>query len=295
MYSHRLYGSTVRAPALLSAPFSSSAAADITISEAASPFAPHSAGALISDGFAYEQMSDGGVRVTWQDLVQFDVSNDGSRIVARGGSTHAESVYSYLLSQALSVALLQRGVEALHAVAIEKGGVAIAFIGDCGYGKSTLGAYALRAGARLLTDDLLVCDGDVTPRVLPGAARIKLDPAIAARTLGTRNGTPMNDARGKWIYPLNPREFASEPVRLSRIYAIQPDSETFSIERLAGAAALRELIAATFNPLKQETQRLRRHLQFNAGLARAVPVFMLQMQKGLEFVPAALEALFDQP
>lgn len=182
-------------------------------------------------------------------------------------------------------------MEGLHGVALERHGHAIAMVGDCGYGKSTLAAHALSKGARLLTDDLIVCGGANLPRVLPGAARIKLHPEIAARTLGARSGAPMNDERGKWIYPLEASEFCNEPLALARIYVLEPDKPDLHIERLTGAVALQKLLAATFDPLNRQTSRLKAHLQFHAALARSVPVFAVQMQWGLEHMDAALEAL----
>ena len=58
----------------------------------------------------------------------------------------------------LSFSLLSLGYEPLHATAVVVDGEAVAFLGDCGYGKSTLGAAFLARGFPLLTDDVLALE-----------------------------------------------------------------------------------------------------------------------------------------
>ncbi|MGQ0561470.1 MAG: hypothetical protein ACT443_06295, partial [Gemmatimonadota bacterium] len=186
-------------------------------------------------------------------------------------------------------ALLQRGVEGLHAAAVQVGGRAIALVGDCGYGKSTPAAHALRNGARLLTDDLLVCAGSTA---LPGAARIKLEPTIAQRTLGARAGTPMYDHGGKWIYALADAEFAPDPVPLAGIFALQHGSPQLARERLSPAAAFHALLAATFNPLEQNAARLASHMRYHAALSQLLPVFRLCVPRRIDEVDTVLPYLF---
>jgi hypothetical protein len=85
---------------------------------------------------------------------EFLVSPDARRIEYRTlGRVSSESLATYLLGQVLSFALLSRGYEPLHATAVVIDGQAIAFLGDCGHGKSTLGAGLIARGFGLLTDD----------------------------------------------------------------------------------------------------------------------------------------------
>ena len=261
---------------------------DITITTSAQPIrpeAPHES----ADAVTYERLDDGSAFVRCFDRFEFLVSADGRNITAhRAADATDESLFAYLLGHGLSVALLLQHVEGLHAAAIEKDGNAVAILGDSGYGKSTLVAHALQAGARLLTDDLLVLDGAT---VLPGPARIKLDPAIAQASLGTRNGTPMYDDRGKWIYELTPDEFATGPAPLVRIYTLQPDAAAIAVETLSEAQAFQALLAATFNPLEKSAARLAVHMRYHAALARSIPVFRLHVPRRIADIGKVLERL----
>ena len=52
--------------------------------------------------------------------------------------------------------------------------MAVAFLGDSGFGKSSLAAYLLSAGDRLVTDDLLLLQESEGFLAYPGPPRIKL-------------------------------------------------------------------------------------------------------------------------
>ena len=233
--------------------------------------------------------ADGSVIVRCYDRFEFIVSADGSSICAyRAAEATDESLYAYLLGHGLSVALLQRGVEGLHAASFAKNGKAVAIVGDCGYGKSTLAAHAIRAGAQLLTDDLLILEGT---RVLPGPARIKLDPAIAEVVFGGRSGTPMYDDRGKWVYELTDTEFSEAPAELASIYMLKPHADDVFVERLTEAEAFHALLTATYNPLEQSAARLASHMRYHAALAGSIPVYRLHVPRRLPDLEKVLDAI----
>ena len=289
VYTHILYGRVVTSPRPLPAPLApSSSTADISIhtTEASlPPVATHNG----RDGWLYEMIDDGSVALRYHDDFELNVSADGSVVRARRAEhTTEESLYAYLLGHGLSVALLQRGVEGVHAAAFETNGRAIAVLGDCGFGKSTLSAHAIRAGARLLTDDLLILDGS---SVLPGPARIKLNPEIAHAVFGTRAGTPMNDGRGKWIYDLGDTEFSADSARLDRIYMLVPDAEEIGVNQLSESDAFHALLTATYDPLQQSAARLASHMRYHAALARSIPVFQLHVPRRLSELENVIAAI----
>src|SRR5206468_10962716 len=85
------------------------------------------------------------------------ISADGCFIAGRFFRENSiEAFRTYLLGQVISYALLKQGIEPLHATVPVIDGMAVALLGNSGYGKSTMGAAFLQVGARLLTDDLLV-------------------------------------------------------------------------------------------------------------------------------------------
>jgi hypothetical protein len=145
--------------------------------------------------FRFHRLADGSAYLAWTGLFEFLISPDGREILYHQHKTAApESFGVYLLGQVLSFSLLSLGTEPLHGTTVVVGGGAVALLGDCGYGKSTLGAALLARGFPILTDDLVALEkSDIGWMVQPGIPRIKLFPAVARRLLGSdQGGTPMN-------------------------------------------------------------------------------------------------------
>ncbi|MEK7404207.1 MAG: hypothetical protein AAB225_03790 [Acidobacteriota bacterium] len=237
----------------------------------------------------------------WSRLFEFTVSPDGRRIVGRPlerGS--AEAFHTYLLSQVLSFALLKLGMEPLHStsVVVEQG--AIAFVGDCGYGKSTLAAAFLQAGYALLTDDLLVLrKQDGRYDAYPGPPRIKLLPEVARELLGTAaSGSPMNDLTDKLIIPLNGCQHYGQPAPLRAFYVLQPPEESsrngaVALRRLRASEAFVEITRNTFNTAVDDGPRLKRQFGFTTQLASEVPVKLLTYPRDLSLLPAVRDRILS--
>jgi len=253
------------------------------------------------DWFHCARTDDGSLYLRWTRLSEFLISPDGRRISCHPfAGTSPETLGAYLVPQALSCALVQQGIEPLHATVAVVNGKAIAFLGDCGSGKSSLGAAFLNAGHRLLTDDLLVIGFPVSragqPLAHPGLARIKLFPTIATRLLGaSRAGVPMNPQTHKLIIPLTDGEYCGAAVPLKAIYVLRPPAG-----RSMGRIALRtlplrraciELIANTFNLIIIDRARLARQLHWAARVASAVPLKSLSYPRHLAQIGRVVAAI----
>ena len=290
MYVHSLYGLTVASPRELPAPYAAGKP-DLTITET------HDRPAAKSqlDGFSYNVNPDNSVFVSWCDLFDFTVNADGSAITVHAGAHwHNEPVYMYLIGQVISVALLQKRVESLHASAVELNGRATAIVGDCGAGKSTLTAALVAAGARLVTDDLLVTrrngSGTVT---LSGARRLKLDPATAEHVGLTAESTPMDDGSGKAVYYIGADSFADASVPLRRMIVLKPFAEKLALTRLDAMRAVRAVISATFNPLQTDARRLEHLLSDARDMCATLPVYELAVPRDLRAIGDAVDLIMQ--
>ncbi len=252
--------------------------------------------------FRYLPRPGGEIYLRWTDLFEFLVSPDGRTIEGHElGQTSLESLQTYLLGQVLSFALLRQGREPLHATAVlvEKG--AIGFLGDSGFGKSTLGAAFLGAGYSLVTDDLLVIepDGSGGFATWPGPARIKLFPHVAAALLGDHGrGVPMNPDTEKCIIPLDAQQAVApdRTVPLTALYILAPDEGVGGpaapvIGDLSAREACLALIANTFNTLAVEPERLTVQFEQTARLAQEIPVRTLAWPRDLTRLDEVREAL----
>lgn len=259
-------------------------------------------GSDVNDWFHRVCLPDGSEYLRWSGLFEFLVSPDGRHIACHAlNGVSQESFQTYLVSQVLSFALLKQGIEPLHATVVVIREQAVAFLGSCGYGKSSLGAAFLRAGHTLLTDDLLVTSHPphqpVPVMAHPGSPRIKLFPKIAKMLLGKRRvGARMNPDTNKLILPLSRHEYGGTAVPLKAIYVLRPPSQRrpckqVAIRSLSPRRACLALIASTFNCVITEPARLARQFDWAAELAAAVPVKSLSYPRSLTHIPAVLAAI----
>jgi len=248
--------------------------------------------------FEDRALADGRRYLRWAGLFEFLVAADGRLIVARrlpGAARGPRAFETYLLGQVLSFALIARGLEPLHATAVVVGDAAIGFLGDCGRGKSTLGAAFVSAGHRLLTDDLLVLrDEHGGFCAAAGPARLKLFRAPALRVLGSGvRGTPMNDRGGKLVYSMGERA-ARGAALLRALYVLRPRrGRRVAIRTLSARRAFVELTRNTFNACVLDAPRLARQFDLAARVAASIPVKTLTYPHRLDRltdVRAAIEA-----
>lgn len=100
--------------------------------------------------------SSSGYLFRFPDRTDFLVSEDGLDIRCRpAADATPDTIEHYYWAQVLPRVLSHRGHVMVHASAVAIDNQAVAFIGETGYGKSTLAAAFGRQGAPMLADDCL--------------------------------------------------------------------------------------------------------------------------------------------
>ena len=255
----------------------------------------------LQDWYRYARLPDRSSYVRWDGLGEFLVSSDGRRLACRMfDGAMSESFQVYLVQRALSFALLKRGFEPLHATAVVVDGQSIAFIGNSGFGKSSLAACFLNQGHKLLTDDLLlILQGASGPIAYPGPARIKLFPDMARRFLGERfSGVPMNTGTKKLVLPLGAEQTCGRPVLLKALYVLESPREVrcgrhrgIRLGALNQREAFMALVRSTFNSVHTDPERLQRQFAEASWLVSTVPVKGLSHSRVVASLPNVRDAL----
>jgi hypothetical protein len=243
--------------------------------------------------YRHARLPDGSTYVGWDTIGEFIVAADGRRITCRRAEESSlESFQVYMLGQALSFALVTQGFEPLHATVVTVDGRAVAFLGDHGFGKSSLASCFLDAGDRLVTDDLLMLqDSSTGILAYPGPPRLKLFPAMAIRFLGhTGNRVRMNPDSAKLILPIDEHKRCAHPVALHAIYSLASPRESgrsssLSIEALSPREAFVALVNGTFNRRVVDPQRLERQFRVMASLTDRISVRKLTYPRAIDRLP----------
>jgi hypothetical protein len=263
-------------------------------------FAPWAATRTEPDTFAFDEAVDGTAYLRWPRLYEFAVAADGSRIACRPiDGCDVSVLQNFLLGQVLALALVRQGLEPLHAATVAMGNAAVAFLGDCTYGKSTLLASFMDSGFRALTDDMLILDRrDREFVAMPSTGRVKLHPDSAELFFERGAGAPLTPFTQKRSFELDgsKRQLTSLPLRL--LYALPAPEErdgatSIDIRPLTRAAVVRELVANTFTTHFVSRDRLVRQFEHATSIASTVHGFELRYPTGLEYLPAIKRAVVE--
>lgn len=187
-----------------------------------------------------------------------------------------------LLGPVMALLLHMRGMLVLHASAIAVGGESAVFLGDKMAGKSTTAAAFIRAGHRLLTDDLLALDfSGGAPLIAPAFPQLKLsDDSSGAVALEGAQALPL-------VMPDFPKRqhrlsggFSHAAARPTRVFVLRR-GEKAAITPYAGPTALSALMRFSYitrfstRPLTGDEAAL--HLRQCAALSRAARVCELEV------------------
>ena len=217
----------------------------------------------------------------------------GGREIVLEPNPEADPLYvsAVVTGELFSVVLRQRGLLVLHGSGVARDGRAVGFVGDSGWGKSTLAATLVERGWRLLTDDLLVVgglDGAGAPTAVPTHPSMRLsaeaidhvDAGDAARGQAhTLTSKVRVDQAGA---------FSDRPTPLGHVFVLDPrPSERHRATPLSAREAVDEFVRHTRGRrLMTSPSELTAHLGQCAGLARHVPTSALRRQYGLDHLGA---------
>ena len=197
----------------------------------------------------------------------------------------------------MAVLLQQRGFLILHASAVVLPDGAVAFLGDKGWGKSTMAAALQLRGYPLLTDDVLALklDGDARPLALPAFPQLKLWPS-AVKALG---GDP--ESLPRIVPQLNKRvrrlteDFSPEPLPLNKIYLLGKGN-SLALDPLPSGQVLGQLFRHSYSGrfgkhLLHQGEAF--HFRQCMKLAQQVPIYQLLRPSELSLLPEIAQYVED--
>ena len=254
---------------------------------------------VLTDGTLWTQFhrTATGYLLRFPRLADFTVSADGHDVTATPApGVSAQTVEHLHLNQVLPLALSLQGRLVFHASAVEIDGVAVAFMGDSGKGKSTLAASFATGGHRFLTDDgLLVESSEGGYRVLPSHPSIRLwqDSEAALIAPGTP-AAPALEFTSKSRFLAGDRiPFCDAPRPLQRVYFLGDDAATATFHRLAPVEALVGLLRHAFLLDVEARELLAGHFDELSALASQPIFFRLDYPRRYDDLPAVRRAIVE--
>jgi hypothetical protein len=197
-----------------------------------------------------------------------------------------------ILGPLMSILLRQRGLLVLHASCVVLQGKAVAFMGDSGWGKSTLAELFYSQGKRLITDDVMAIEIEAAPpSVVPSYPQIKLMPDAALSLGHVSNSIPALHSHSIKLARSVDQDFEQTPVPLHCIYVLDTGSQ-HQISPISLQDAFQELVRhSRAVGLLNATDFRSAHLHQCARLLNQVPLLRLQRKMSLDLLPELVDLI----
>lgn len=187
----------------------------------------------------------------------------------------------YLVGTIMSILLYQRGLFVLHGSAVEYDGGVVAFVGQSGWGKSSIAAALQAKGHRMIGDDVVpISIAEDATTVYPGFPQFKLYPEVAS-CLGHDESSllllhPQVEKKGLRFS----EKFSHTSLPLKRIYVLSPE-DTLAIEPLSFQQAVIDLVRHSIPTRWLQQPEGKMHFLQCTKLVKRIPIYRLKRSKDL--------------
>lgn len=225
--------------------------------------------------------------VRFPGLADFEISASASNVVCWPSPDATESTIEHLyINQVVPLSLSQQGMLVLHGSSVEVNGVAVAFVGKSGMGKSTLAAKLSMAGMPFLTDDGLAVElTKCAVRVLPGHDSVRMWADTEREimlSVGTKAPPVQFTTKSRFLADAR-LAYRAEPCNLVDVYFLENSgTETVRISPMRDAAAVMALVNHSFILDTQSQTGLARHLEQLADLVGRVRMSSLDYPRDFD-------------
>jgi hypothetical protein len=229
--------------------------------------------------FALHRSADGAYWFTYGDEARFHLSTDALTLTCDVRELGAPGWQRLLLDTVLWATAYLRGLELLHASAVEVEGRTIAFASITGGGKTSLALALLERGATLVCDDIVA---------LSAGGRLVAHPGPGLMNVSRRRGRSNELGERLAVFGeeewVETRERASGPRELAAIFLLSRGGPDTDIRRVAATAL--DLIAHSVCLPAGIARRRSQFLVFSR-IANEVPVYRCQASAELAPEPLA--------
>jgi hypothetical protein len=242
---------------------------------------------------------DRGFRFAFDDTGIFDITDDGRDIAWAAGPHFEDSwVRADVTGRVMAVALHASGHLCLHGSAVATAGGAIAFLAPKFHGKSTLALALTRAGAKLLTDDLVPVDPRTPIQAVPGVHQVKLWQDTAAHFGVERETETPRPGSKHLLHDFDDTMLSNDRTPLAAIYLLSP---VIVEEGAAAPAVTRARMHSVPSALALVRHSMmgsmltgidaQRVVDRATTVAESVPVYQLTVTAGMERIADTVDQL----
>jgi energy-coupling factor transporter ATP-binding protein EcfA2 len=197
-----------------------------------------------------------------------------------------------ILYQGFGTLLMQRGNLVLHASSINIKDKAVAFLGWCGEGKSTIAAAMNKMNYSTITDDVLAIgfDKQNRPYAFPSFPRVKLCEDVSKYiTTEMDVALPIIPEIEKYSYNVY-KTFSVKPIPLETIYILKQNTKN-QIISLKLQDALIELIKNCYTINLFDDAKRSENLNQCVELVKQIPIKCLERSQSLDEIWSLIQLI----
>jgi hypothetical protein len=242
-----------------------------------------------------ERSSEHGFRIWAPGYGWGEISAGGDRAIGGCGSGGWFAWQRLLVAQILPFVAVLRGLEVLHASAVEVAAEGIGLLGRSGAGKTSLALALCRRGAGFLADDVLAIENSAGELICHPGPPVVGVAVVEARRLGELGveAEPLAEDERERMLAMSTHE---GPVPLGGLVLVEPDPGGPDGIRCERGLAANQLLASTFNLVLTDGAREQRLLDVCAQASTGLLARLYRGSgAGVEETAAAIESLAGAP
>jgi hypothetical protein len=240
-----------------------------------------------------------GYRFIFDDTGLFDLTNAGREIAwVRGPHFEDSWVRADVTGRVMALALHASGHLCLHGSAVATSSGAIAFLAPKYHGKSTLALALSRAGAKLLTDDILPVEPRSPIRAIPGVHQVKLWNDSASHFGVDRQTESPRPGSKHLLHDFDDSMISNDRVPLAAVYLLAPvmveegaAAPPVSRTRLHPVPSALALVRHSIMGSLLTGSDAQRVFDRATIVAESVPVYQLTIAAGMERIGDTVDQL----
>lgn len=239
----------------------------------------------------FGQDEDHALYLDWAGVASFKAS-DGNELVVSPVAKDGNIISLFTVSEALGLILFQKGYFLLHASSVAVGDEAWCFMGMPGAGKSSTAAAFIKAGCRLLSDDLtaITFDESGNPVIIPAYPQLKIWEKTASGLHYDKSDLePVSEGINKFSY--QPRgQFSARAVSLKKVFFLHRARNKPAVQQMNMAEIPGEMLRNF--PLPTELMsgdNLKRHFFQSLQCAKSAEVLRKRRPEGFDHLEKWVE------
>lgn len=186
---------------------------------------------------------EAGLHLNWEGVANFNAIQ-GHQLLIEPLTEDGNLLSLFTVSEALGLILFQRGYFLLHASSVQVGSEAWCFMGNPGAGKSTTAAAFVKAGCRLLSDDLTAIgfDKNGEAHIIPAYPQLKIwDNTVKGLNFDRSELQPVSEGVNKFSFN-SKADFLHQPVPLKEVFFLHKAPNRGALQSLPATKVPTETI-----------------------------------------------------